>query len=227
LITSVVARYFVYISLRFKHDVSRCGRALVVAGRPSEAQEAAEAVLAFLFLLLGVPLRRLCISSVKLCESEEPPEKIGEVLAMPVDVEVVDGDGPCRLVVRKLLQLPGAVQGLAGAALAAGGLAAGLYVAFRLLLHGVFHWVLALLAAFLVTWGLVLIVGARAVLSQRIAARLKAPWPSVRLVAAALVAVAITYAFFSKAELAAVGAYLLVAVVFVAVVVEYLRSSRI
>jgi len=100
-------------------------------------------------------------------------------------------------------------------------------VAFRLLLHGVFHWVLALLAAFLVTWGLVLIVGARAVLSQRIAARLKAPWPSVRLVAAALVAVAITYAFFSKAELAAVGAYLLVAVVFVAVVVEYIRSSRI
>jgi len=42
-----------------------------------------------------------------------------------------------------------------------------------------------------------------------------------------LVAVAITYAFFSKAELAAVGAYLLVAVVFVAVVVEYIRSSRI
>ena len=70
-------------------------------------------------------------------------------------------------------------------------------------------------------------MGARAVLSQRIAARLKAPWPSVRLFAAALVAVAITYAFFSKAELAAVGAYLLVAVVFVAVVVEYIRSSRI
>jgi hypothetical protein len=205
--------------------VSRCGRALVVAGRPSEAQEAAEAVFAVLFLFLGIPLRRLCISSVRLCESEESPEKIEEVLAMPVDVEVVDSDGPCRLAVRKLLQLPGAVQGLAGAALAAGGLAAGLYVAFRLFLHGVFHWVLALLAGFLVTWGLVLLVGARAVLSQKIAARLKAPWPSVRLFAAALVAVVITYAFFSKAELAAVGAYLLVAVVFITVMVEYIRYS--
>jgi|GEM_PF-2947361 len=209
------------------NDVHNCSRARIVAGRSSELQELAEAILIAIVFLMGAPLRRLCISSIELCGSRESPKKIREVLTSPVDAEFTEGKDVCSIVFRELLTLPGFAQGVVGLALAMGGLAVGLYVAYRMVFHGVFHWVLALLAAFVVTWGVVLFATGRVMFMQRVAARLErqGPKPNIRLLMSALVAAVVAYVLLSRSELAAAGAYLLVAVALVVVVAEYLLAA--